>query len=239
MSDPHRDYQAQFLANISHEFRTPLAGMKVSIELLLENVRDLSTTEFTQLLNSLNLGVANLQRLIDNLLESSKIEADHFALRRQPMDVHTLLSASVRIIHPILARRQQWLRLSEPLALPDVNVDSVRIKQVLVNLLDNASKYSPMGTPITLQLDVEAGMLRVAVLDRGGGVPDSQRDAIFQRFVRLEHDLLAEHGAGLGLSVARSIIERHGGRIGVESHIGGGSVFWFTLPLAVVVEETA
>lgn len=230
MTDAHA-YQSEFLANISHEFRTPLAGMKVSIELLLENRHDLSAAELAQLLTSLHLSVSNLQLLIDNLLESGKLDTDHFTLRRQPITFDDVLSETIRVMQPILTRRQQRLTLDAPIAVPTLFADRLRLQQVMVNLIDNASKYSPMAAPIGVTITGDGDTLSVAVLDRGLGVPADEQDAIFARFVRLEGDSRPEHGAGLGLSVVKAIIERHGGRIGVMARAGGGSVFTFTLPL--------
>src|SRR5690606_20505629 len=147
-----RSLQAYFLAHVSHEFRTPLAGMKVSIELLLENARQLSTAESNELLNSLYLSISSLQNLIDNLLESSKIEASHFSLRRQPVQINQVLSDALRLVQPFLNRRHQTLTLDQPLTLPPLNADATRLTQVLVNLLSNASKYSPMYSPIDLRI---------------------------------------------------------------------------------------
>ncbi len=230
-----RSLQAYFLANVSHEFRTPLAGMKVSIELLLENVRYLSVAEINELLNSLHLSVSSLQSLIDNLLESSKIEANHFTLRRRPAELNHLLGEAVRLVQPFLNRRQQTLTLDEPLSMPVLKLDPTRLTQVLVNLLSNASKYSAMATPIDIQVEMREQSLYIAVLDRGQGIPESQREVIFKQFVRLGAESNADYGSGLGLAVVKAIIEAHSGQVGVDVREGGGSIFWFTLPVEEMV----
>ncbi len=223
--------QAYFLAHVSHEFRTPLAGMKVSIELLLENARHLSASELDELLSSLYLSVSSLQNLIDNLLESSKIEASHFSLRRQPIQFNQILSDALRLVQPFLNRRQQPLTLEQPFALPTLTADATRLTQVLMNLLSNASKYSPMNSPIELRLETRGDVLYFAVADRGRGVPTEQRESIFRQFVRLSGETSSEYSSGLGLAVVKAIIEAHGGQVGVDTRDGGGSIFWFTLPL--------
>lgn len=223
--------QAYFLAHVSHEFRTPLAGMKVSIELLLENARHLSASELDELLNSLYLSVSSLQNLIDNLLESSKIEASHFSLRRQTVHFNQILSDALRLVQPFLTRRQQTLTLEQPFALPPLSADATRLTQVLMNLLSNASKYSPMHSPINLYIETRGDRLYFAVADRGRGVPNEQRESIFRQFVRLSGDSSSEYSSGLGLAVVKAIIEAHGGQVGVEARDGGGSLFWFTLPI--------
>jgi two-component system sensor histidine kinase VicK len=225
-----RSLQAYFLANVSHEFRTPLAGMKVSIELLLENIRFLTSAEVNELLSSLYLSVTTLQSLIDNLLESSRIEANHLTLRRQPCELNHLLGDAVLLVQPFLNRRQQILNLEEPLTLPILNLDPTRLTQVLVNLISNASKYSPMASTIDLTIDHQANELYFAVNDRGQGLPEGQQQDVFKQFVRFSGDSKADHGTGLGLAVVKAIIEAHGGLVGVNPREGGGSVFWFKLP---------
>ena len=226
-----RSLQAYFLAHVSHEFRTPLAGMKVSIELLLENARQLSTAELSELLNSLYLSISSLQNLIDNLLESSKIEASHFSLRRQSVLLNHVLSDALRLVQPFLNRRHQTLTLDQPLTLPLLNADTTRLTQVLVNLLANASKYSPMHSPIDLLIETREDVLYLAVADRGQGIPPDQRENAFRQFVRLGGETSSEYSSGLGLAVVKAIIEGHGGQVGVDSRDGGGSIFWFTLPV--------
>ena len=226
----HRSLQAYFLANVSHEFRTPLAGMKVSIELLLENFRHLSPNEINELLNSLHLSVSSLNTLVDNLLESGKIEANHLVLRRRATAFNEVLSEAIRLVQPFLNRRQQMLDLEEPLTLPASNLDGPRLIQVLVNLLSNASKYSPMTSRINIRVEQRSEVIRVTVEDQGEGVPEEQRQDIFRSFVRLGSK--SDYGSGLGLAVVKAIIEAHGGQVGVNEGRVQGSAFWFTLPIA-------
>lgn len=226
-----RDAQTHFLASMSHEFRTPLAGMEASMELLQQNLRSLSPEEMQQLLNSVQLSLSMLHQLIDNLLESSKLEANHFALNRRMTEVELLLGEAIRLTEPMIVRRQQRLSLEVPLELPLVQVDPTRSIQMLVNLLSNASKYSPVGELIDIMVGLEQGVLRVSIADRGRGIMPEKRNSIFVPFIRLEPEAYQEHGSGLGLSVVKAIAEAHHGQVGVEAREGGGSVFWVTLPL--------
>jgi signal transduction histidine kinase len=133
---------------------------------------------------------------------------------------------------PLIARRQQNLTLNEPPNIPLIYVDPTRITQVLVNLLSNASKYSPMETTIKLTLEIqEPDFLRVAIADRGPGISPVERSNLFRRFVRLGDHQETQYGVGLGLSVVKTIVEEHSGKVGVDERPDGGSVFWFTLPL--------
>jgi len=228
-----RKAQTYFLASMSHEFRTPLAGMQASIELLQENLRQLSVEEVQQLLNSIHLSLSMLHQLIDNLLESSKLEANHFTLNRRAAELEQLLGAAIRLIEPMIARRDQRLTLEEPLDLPTLRVDPTRTIQMIVNLLSNASKYSPVGSviEISVQQAQEGDPLRISIADRGRGINPGTQTSIFMPFVRLEPESQSDHGSGIGLSVVKAIAEAHQGQVGVEARAGGGSVFWFTLPI--------
>jgi PAS domain S-box-containing protein len=224
--------RSYFLANISHEFRTPLSALNASVELLLEDIESLSLAEIVELLNSIHFSVSGLQTLIDNLLESTNIEAGNFRIRRRPTDFTNVILDAIRVMKPLIARRQQNLTLNEPPNIPLIYVDPTRITQVLVNLLSNASKYSPMETTIKLTLEIqEPDFLRVAIADRGPGISPVERSNLFRRFVRLGDHQETQYGVGLGLSVVKTIVEEHSGKVGVDERPDGGSVFWFTLPL--------
>jgi len=224
--------RSYFLANITHEFRTPLSAINASVELLLDEIDHLSLAEIAELLSSIYLSVSGLQTLIDNLLESMSIEAGHFRIRRRAAVFGEIITETTRIMTPLLDRRHQKLELNLPEKLPVLNVDPTRITQVLVNLLSNASKYGPMDDTIELGAQVDNGhTLRVMVSDRGPGVPSGERAAVFRHFQRRSVHSESEHGVGLGLSVVKTIVEEHGGEVGVDGREGGGSVFWFTIPL--------
>lgn len=224
--------RAYFIANISHEFRTPLSALNASVELLMDEISDMSRAEIVELLNSIHYSVAGLQTLIDNLLESTSIEAGHFRIRRRKTDLNNVIAEAVRVMEPLLTRRHQKLLVSEPPTLPKAYVDPTRITQVLVNLLSNASKYSPIEETIELWIEViEGSHLYFAVADRGPGIAAQDQQNLFQRFVRLGEKDGTQYGVGLGLSVVKTIIEEHGGKVGVDLGQIGGSIFWFTLPL--------
>jgi PAS domain S-box-containing protein len=227
-----QNLRSYFLAHISHEFRTPLSALNASVELLLDELEDLSQAEIGKLLNSIHMSVSGLQTLIDNLLESLSIEAGRFRIRRRLTDVNEILFEAVRVMKPLLDRRQQDLSLNQPKRLPRINADPTRLTQVLVNLLSNASKYSPLGQTIDVALKmVDDHQLHVTVADRGPGIPSRERENLFSRFMRLDTQDDTQYGIGLGLSVVKAIIEEHGGEVGVKERPGGGSIFWFTIPL--------
>lgn len=226
-----RHLRAYFLANITHEFRTPLSTLNASMELLM-NEPDLSPEEMRELLKPIHLSLLSLQTLIDNLLESSSIEAGRFSLRRQPVDLNQVIAAAVQVVQPLLERRRQTLVVSEPAILPALEGDTARLTQVLVNLLGNASKYSPTGAAIELDVAQYGGRLRVSVADRGPGIPHEEREMLFRRFMRGHSGTGDQYGIGLGLHVVKTTVEAHHGEVGVDDRPGGGARFWFELPIA-------
>jgi PAS domain S-box-containing protein len=225
-----------FLANITHEFRTPLSALAASIELLIDQASHSGSTESDELLTSLHLGVLSLQNLVDNLLESASIEAGHFRVSPRPYDLSTIISNAVQTMHPLLDKYLQRIVLELPQPLPFVQADPRRVEQVLINLLANASKYGPPDAEITLSVAVQDGWVRVSVSDRGPGIPPERRGDLFRRFEHFNPDSdHAKAGIGLGLSVVKAVVEAHAGQAVVEDRPDGGSTFWFTLPVAKVL----
>jgi PAS domain S-box-containing protein len=220
-----------FLANIAHEFRTPLSALAASIELLLDQAPELSPVEIEELLGSLHLGTLSLQTLVDNLLESASIEAGRFRVFLRPNDMGAIMAEAAAVVRPLLEKREQWLVVEEPGALPPVRADTRRMTQVLINLLSNANKYSPDRTTITVSATAFDGHVRVMVTDEGSGIPPEYHQELFRRFTRADSSGNgAQYGIGLGLSVVKAIVEAHGGEVGVETREGGGSLFWITVP---------
>jgi two-component system phosphate regulon sensor histidine kinase PhoR len=222
----------QFLANVAHEFRTPLSALEASIELLLDQAPELSTTELQELHTSLHLGILGLHTLVDNLLESANIEARRFRIFPRASDLGNIIADAAQTMQPLLAKYEQHLTIELPMNIPVVQADSRRTVQVLINLLSNASRYGPPGEEINLRVTADARFARVAVIDRGPGIPPEQRANLFRRFV-FPHadDVVSQAGAGLGLSVVKAIVTAHGGQVGVDDWPGGGTIFWFTLPI--------
>ncbi len=221
-----------FLANVAHEFRTPLSAAVASIELLLDQAPDLSPAELQELLTSLHLGLFGLQTLVDNLLESASIEAGRFHINPRQAQLSKIIAEAIRTMQPLLDKHGQRLVVELPAALPVVRADPRRTGQVLVNLLSNASRYGPDEAEITLGATVAEGWVRVTVADQGPGIQPEYRNDLFRRFVYPTADNdKTKYGAGLGLSVVKAVVEAHGGQVGIEDRPGGGSVFWITLPV--------
>jgi len=222
-----------FIANVAHEFRTPLSALAASIELLIDQAPVLSTGEADELLKSLHLGVFSLQTLIDNLLESASLETGRFRVSPRPYDLDKILQEAVQSMQPLLEKYDQQVVLEIPPDLPLVQADPRRVVQVLVNLISNANKYGPAGANIHISVTKLGKMVKIQVADRGPGIVSQYRELLFKRFeYPAQTSSQSKVGAGLGLSVVKAVVEAHGGRVGMDDRLGGGSIFWFTLPLA-------
>jgi signal transduction histidine kinase len=220
------------LANISHEFRTPLAAQQASIELLHDGLADMPRERLEELVEALQRGTLRLTRLIDNLLESVRIESGQLAIRRQPVDLSQVVEDASELIAGLLAQRHQVLQVDMPGDLPLVQGDAQRLAQVVTNLLANANKFGPEGSEIVVGAARSDDGVRLWVEDAGPGVPDMDGGSIFERFYRSADQEPEPRGLGLGLWIAKSIVDRHGGRIGVERTATGRTRFTVSLPVA-------
>jgi len=227
----------QFLANVAHEFITPLSALEASIELLLDQGPDLNPAELHELHTSLHLGILGLHTLVDNLLESANIEARRFRISPRDSDLGNIIAEAVQTMRPLLVKYEQHLTVELPVDIPIVRADPHRTVQVLINLLSNASRYGPPGEEIIVRVTADTRFACAAVIDCGPGIHPEQRKNLFRRFVHPHtDDSVSQAGAGLGLSVVEAIITAHGGQVGVDDYPAGGSIFWFTLP---IVKESA
>ncbi len=219
-----------FLGMVSHDVRNLLGGIALTASLQISKATDdaagravVQAAERTQRLT------ARINRLVGDLLDVVSIDAGHLSVSSQPGDVNRLIHDSVEAFQPTASARGIHLESrAEHSPLP-LRFDHDRILQVLANLLSNAIKFSPEGAPVTVETKVAANEVTLSVTDRGPGIAPAQTTAVFERFWQVnQHD---RRGMGLGLFISKSIVEAHGGRIWVESELGHGSRFCFTLPL--------
>jgi signal transduction histidine kinase len=221
------------LANISHEFRTPLAAQLASIELLLDNLETMPPGQRRELTESLQRGTQRLTRLIDNLLESVRIESGQLAIRRQSVDLAEVIDDARTLMGSLLALRHQRLEIALPGDLPLIEGDKHRLTQVFVNLLANANKFAPEGSTVRVGCETEDGRLSAWVEDEGPGPASPAGEGLFAPFRRGSDQEPEPGGLGLGLWIVRSIVERHGGRIRVERTEERRTRFTMILPVEV------
>jgi signal transduction histidine kinase len=228
----------EFLANITHEFRTPLSALSASVELLLDQLPSLTVPEAEQLLLAINIGIIDLQSLIDNLIEAASIEAGRFKVNPRPVQLQGVIQDAIRSVEPIAQRQGLRLDHQDPEVVLTVNADQRRTCQALINLLSNAIKHSPDGGTVRVISVIETDSVRVEVHDQGKGVPVNQRANLFNRFITPSTDGdYGQLGLGLGLSVVKAIVEAQRGSVGFRDGDFGGAVFWFTLPIILGDEK--
>lgn len=225
------------LDNISHEFRTPLSAQLASIELLQDQLPELNTEQIGQLIASLQRGTLRLTQLVDNLLESARIEAQRDTLRRRPVALDEVVEEALALTQPLLQTRQQVIEVELPYPLPPVEGDGPRLTQVFVNLLANANKFAPAGTTIRIGGSATAGEVALWVEDEGPGLPEPAGPTLFTRFVRASGEEPDQSGVGLGLWIVKSIVDRHGGRVEARN-TGHGTRMIVRLPCGASVTLT-
>ncbi len=218
------------LANISHEFRTPLAAQLASIELLLEGMPTMSPEQRMELVRSLERGTLRLTRLIDNLLESVRIESGQLSIRRQSVELREIVEDARALVGSLLDLRRQQIDVDLPESLPLIEGDMHRLTQVFVNLLANANKFAPEGSTVRIGARAEGAAVVAWVEDEGPGPSAADTDVIFARFRRGTEEEPEPGGLGLGLWIVKSIIDRHAGTIVLTRTEQGRTRFVMTLP---------
>lgn len=219
------------LANISHEFRTPLAAQLASIELLRDGLETMPPEQRRELVLSLERGTLRLTQLIDNLLESVRIEAGQLGIRRQSVELALVVEDAQTLIGSLLVQRNQRLEVSIPEDLPPVDGDVQRLTQVYVNLIANASKFAPESSTIRVGAIAEGDHVTTWVEDEGPGTPEGAGNTIFDQFMRGKDIEPEPGGLGLGLWIVKSIVDRHGGQITALRTPEGRTRFSVTLPV--------
>ncbi|BCV21982.1 sensor histidine kinase [Moorella sp. Hama-1] len=214
--------------SISHDLRTPLASITAAVTGLLEGEEVYHPEARQALLQTIKEGARRLNRLVGNLLDMARLESGMIQLKQEWCDLEDIIGVALGQLRETLQDRP--LEINIPPELPLVKVDFTLIEQVLVNLLENAVKYSPPGSKIDIEVRREGKELQVAIADRGASIPEGERERVFEKFYRLQSPRHVS-GTGLGLSICKGIIEAHGGRIWAEPRPGGGNVFTFSLPL--------
>jgi signal transduction histidine kinase len=228
-----------FLLQVAHELRTPIAALTATLDLLYDDALTMSRDELGSMVATLRRSAFRLEHLVENLLDAGSIEAGTFQVRAMPTSVRQSLHDSLVFVQPMLdSKRQNVVTQLHPES-DRVLADQRRTAQVLANLIANASKYSPEDTKITVSSATREGFVRVTVADEGPGIPPDEQNRLFQRFFRSREVREQAGGLGLGLTICRAIVHAQGGEIGVESAPGRGTSVHFTLPKARQLTEEA
>jgi two-component system sensor histidine kinase KdpD len=223
--------KSALLSSVSHDLRTPLSAIKASATVLLQEDAALDAAARYDLLSAINEETDRLNRLVGDLLDMSRIETGALRLKLDWCDLDELVRAVVRRLSARM--RDFHVKLDWPPDLPLVYADYVQIDRVITNLLENAIRFTPPDSTIEIEAQAEAGEMTVAVTNQGPAIPERVHPHLFDKFYRVSEDRAPGMGTGLGLSICKGIVEAHGGRIWVESPVGGntGARFAFTLPL--------
>ena len=230
-------HKSEFLASMSHELRTPLNAIIGFSEVLLDRMFGDLNDRQAEYLGDIHDSGRHLLALLNDILDLSKVEAGQMVLEPGPVDLSTLLRSTLGLVRERAARSALTLRLEDGDDLPVAEADELRIRQVVLNLLTNAVKFTPPGGTVTVRVDRRDTEVEISVQDTGVGIPPADRERIFESFQQGERVTSAQEGTGLGLTLSRRIVELHGGRLWVESEEGKGSTFHFTLPVHHPVVE--
>ena len=226
--------KSEFIANISHEFRTPLTSLREANNLLLDGIAGKTTEKQQRLLKITKEESEKLIKMINDFLDLSKMEAGMIRYNFVPSDINIVFENAINEIRLLAERKEINLKLETQKGLPITLMDSEKIKQVMINLLSNAVKFTPNGGKISVGARTEDSNIYIEVKDTGIGIAKENLLKIFDKFQQVDTGINHKlRGTGLGLSIAKHIVETHNGKIWAESRLGKGSAFKFVLPLKI------
>lgn len=225
--------KSDFLAQVSHELRTPLFALEKSLSLILDKTTGPLSGDQQKFLDMAGRNLKRLTLLINDLLDLSKLEAGKVALKREPEAVENVIEEALSMLKAWADTKTIRFEKAIQEGLPPVNIDSNRTIQVLINLISNAIKFTPSQGVITVEASREDNQeVRVCVQDTGIGIPPEELSKVFDKFYQIRSSAKTDvRGTGIGLTISKEIVELHGGRIWIESKVGEGTKFIFTLPL--------
>lgn len=216
----------EFISIASHELKTPITSLKAALQLLTRMKDNPSPTMFPILLAQSTRSMEKVTSLVDDLLNVTRLNEGQIQLNKSTFNIAALLNACCTHVradgkHEIIVQGDSAI---------EVYADENRIDQVVVNFVNNAVKYAPLSKDIYMLISKDNGMTKVSIKDNGPGIPEEKKIHLFDRYYRTDYEGGQYSGLGLGLYICSEIIKRHGGNIGVDSEVGKGSSFWFTLP---------
>jgi signal transduction histidine kinase len=229
IENARRRAQDRLVPEMIHELRTPLAAIKATMLVILRP--EVPEDRRKQMVATVQQETDRLARMATDFVALARLESGYTRIRRGPVDVGMIIREAANIVAPQAEARGVEVSVDLPDALPAAAGDIEGVRQVVLKLLENAIKYNEAGGHVHVRAEQRAGMLRVEVEDDGTGIDERSLPFVFDRFFRGQAAEGETPGSGLGLSIARCIVERLGGEIGVESEFGAGSTFWFSLPL--------
>jgi signal transduction histidine kinase len=225
------------LDTVAHELRNPLASLRLSLDMLVLDFDRLEPEAKMGLVRRAQRSASWLQTLAENLTCATSVESGHLEVRVAHIDVLECVQTAITLVHGLLEQRGQRMRVLNSAGSTLALADPARVIQIIANLLSNASRYSIDGDEIELHVTSLGQTLRLRVTDHGPGISAEDQQRIFGAWVRV--DGARAGGLGLGLSIVQSLVQQQGGRVGVESTLGEGASFWFTLPAATCSELEA
>src|SRR6266481_1813385 len=229
-------FKDQFLSTMSHELRTPLNAVLGFSDLLADEAYGPLNDRQRRYVEHIHTGGKHLLTLISDILDLSKIEAGRMELTNESLRVEAIFGEVLSVMRPLADKKSQSLSKNSQPGLV-VRADSVRFKQVLMNLLGNAIKFTPKDGSIELGAHLAGGRVRVEVRDNGPGIPPAEQQRIFEAFYRLRESGKKTEGTGLGLAITHHLVELHGGELTLDSELGKGSCFYFSLPVGVAIQD--
>jgi len=224
----------RFIDTLSHELKTPLTSIIAAAGLLAEELETTGDESHQRLIQTIIQNAGTLETRLAELMDIVKTGSGKIQLQLEPVDMKSLLLGSCMQVSPLIQGKGQRLNTELPASLPIIHGDGQRLEQAVLNLLTNATKFTPKGGTITLKAQrLDTGML-IEVQDTGIGIAREEQDRLFKPYSRLDSDRQRHPGLGLGLALAKQVVELHGGKIWVESEPGKGSTFAFSLPQRTV-----
>ena len=220
-----------FLPILVHELRSPLSVIRGAADLLIKSTDELSVAQIQTLLNQIKSSSSTLLTMVGSILDVSKMENGKFEINKTYGDINSVLKEECSYFDPLTKIKKLSIQCTVDEDIPNFSFDTERIKQVLSNLISNAIKFSPEGSVITICSRKVGSDCRVEVSDLGVGIPENEKDYLFQKFFQASNQDGVQKGTGLGLYISKGIVEAHGGSIWFENNIPQGSKFCFSIPI--------
>lgn len=230
--------KSEFMATVSHEFRTPLTAINMTIDILSQEVLGKMNARQHELLNAAKDDCERLKKLVRELLDLLRLESGRYKIKSESLNLSSLLEHALRPLRLLFEEKEVSLNIALAPALPEVPGDQEKLSWVINNLVSNALRYTPAHGNVTISAERNNGVIQVCVADTGRGIPANALETIFEKFVQVKEPTDATPGSvGLGLAIAKEVVEAHGGKIWVESEVGVGSKFNFTIPVVPELPE--